>query len=63
MGTLFLSASVPAKRDWLSPAGADLARDLLLLSLLLEASLSLSVGAFCLQEEGLLVLLEIIKYR
>ena len=63
MGTLFLSASVAGKGGWLSPTGAALAGDLLLVSLLLEASLSLSVGALCLQEERLLALLEILESR
>lgn len=51
------------EKDWLNPAGTALAGDRLLLSLLLEASLSLSVGAFCLQEERLLELFEIVKHQ
>lgn len=51
------------KGDWLSPAEAALAGYLLMFFLLPRASLSLSVGAFCLQGERLLMLLEIIKYH
>lgn len=51
------------KKRLAQPCGSTLAGYLPVLSLLLEAFLSLSVGAFCLQEERLLVLLEIIKYQ